>query len=124
METEKLTLSDCFKYPKAKVQCYGEKILYDVYFIDVRNEKLWLRNRPFEIGSDRDDISIEDCKLQLRPLSSLTDEENCLCQSLQVIHQNENGEVYYYDSKDSTDYLRSINIDIDGLQEKGVAVYD
>jgi len=135
--SEKLTLEIVMKYYKAKVTCYDEKILYDIHFIDLRNEKLYLRNKPFEIGSDRDDISISDCKLQLRPLSSLTDEEKSEIKKIYFISNIKSDDVGYltfkvdgysdeqiwYDDIKVADYLRSINIHVGDLPE-GVYIYE
>ena len=130
MTTKKLTLQDCFKYPFAKYR-YRETKHHYVEYPSLVN--LILSNPNYELQN-----VIVDSELILRPLSSLTDEEKM---KLKAIQLNENDKLVYnvdviigrltefsdsiYRSHiEAQDYLRSINIDIDGLQEKGVAVYE
>lgn len=132
---EKLTLQDCFKYPNARI----------LKTWDNGNSKTNIETFLWRQGENiGDDIS--DCKLILRPLSSLTDEEKKIIKSYfrDVYGYSDRSGInkYHIDNinwldissitvccepkylKDLFDYLRSINIDIDNLQEKGVAVYE
>lgn len=144
MKKGKLTIWDWAKYPKAKVQAYGENISYEVYFADLKNEKLYLRTDPFDSGDNRDDVSIEDCKLELRSIEELTEKERyTIGKMLYVDYGYDNEKFYNYESErfilsllegriwaDNSvntillilNYLRSIGIDVDGFIENGKAV--
>jgi hypothetical protein len=115
MKTEKLTLQDCFKYPKAKIK--DGSIIWDN-----------LTNFIMEESELHHDL---DWKLILRPKSSLTDEENKkLVMLLGDIDGNGNETLsipawdIYRDDIITMDYMRSINIDIDGLKERGLCIYE
>jgi len=102
---EKLTLEMCFKYPNAKFrELYEGK--WDIHN-SVIDYAAYLSNHEPEDLAER-------FKLILRPIESLTDEEK-------KIYDKLDKKIY---KKDIIDYCRSINIDIDDLQEKGVAVYE
>ena len=112
---EKLTLQDCFKYPKARIK-YNSAKTESCESID-----------SFLTYSHLHKRDISDCKLILRPLSSLTDEEKeNLVMMLGDIDGNGNETLsvpawdIYSDDIITMDYLRSINVDIDGLQERGL----
>ena len=124
--TEKLTLEWCFKYPNARVQ-WG----HYTGFI----KTIYVNIECIEFDSEREFSvirKVSDCKLILRPLSSLTDEEKEIEEKLKkrfyyYVHNDRleiMEKIVLIESPKSIDYLRSINIDIDGLQEKGVAVYE
>lgn len=118
---EKLTLEWCFKYYNARI------IIADTTtFANVRC--MGIPNSPQAL-----DALEKYGQLQLRPLSSLTDEEKDIlnfidCQ-IKVIHSYD---VLYRlnwirvseRQKDLIDKFREWNIDIDGLQERGIAVYE
>jgi len=115
---EKLTLQDCFKYPNARIKFK-------------RDNEQWIDVHSFiydyySIGEPT--FSIEDCKIQLRPLSSLTVEEKKIIWAIEnttiEIKKEKSVVVLNMRNVETSDYLRSINIDIDNLQEKGVAVYE
>jgi len=130
-----LTLEDCFKYPDAEIKNERLNKSYQDFidFFKGKQYECWVKQNL--------DIKIEDCKLILRPLSSLTDKERkklkriLICDDSDLNYfincitlENEDvGEcIYLYlpKVKKAFDYLRSINIDIDNLQEQGVAVYE
>lgn len=130
---EKLTLADCFKYPNAKV--FYDNIQYEIHYILKYTELVWLKTGVFEEGKDAGDIPISDCKLILRPLSDLTEGESNYCEKLEREFPNQYYTVnkkYCRNERDKVrlhfrnikivDYLRSINIDIDGFIEAGKAV--
>ena len=127
MGKEKLTLADCFKYPNAKIAPYNN--IYEMI-------------QSFYFGEDLIYYSLDDCnnafestlmasQLKLRPLSDLTEGEesnigNLLC-NVGIDWDNVKTlddlcSYHYGKSKDLIDYLRSINIDIDGFIEAGKAV--
>jgi len=118
MNAEKLTLEMCFKYPNARIK-YNSAKTESCESID-----------SFLTYSHLHKRDISDCKLILRPLSSLTDEEKK--EIPQYIKETYYKSIYYDDdvaklsnySLFIADYFRSINIDIDGLQERGVAIYE
>lgn len=142
--TEKLTLEYLLKYwnPYLKIS-YG-RLHWDIVRINfnVTKDQLTLRRLPSIFVS----VPISDCKLILRPLSSLTEDEyNKICDRFlndtfeDMPRTNGNLalpsnfceaftlilDVCNFESIiEFIDYLRSINIDIDNLQEKGVAVYE
>jgi len=126
---EKLTLQDCFKYPNARIKFMLENKdnIYDIKIYYSFINKLGCENGMYDSS-----IPVSDCKLILRPLSSLTDEEinNSKDLTSKFIWETNviecpisPGELTKYRIL-LIDYLRSINIDIDNLQEKGVAVYE
>jgi len=118
--TEKLTLEIAMKYHKATFK-YRENEHHFVVYPSLIN--LILSNPNYELQN-----VIIDSIIQLRPLSSLTDEEKenyyKLCDKSEMLGFDYNDKVYIITGQSTNDYLRSINIDIDGLQERGVAVYE
>ena len=125
--TDKLTLSDCFKYPNAKIIKYdilnsGRTVIYDNIIRLIEN---------YESGYH---IIVHNCKLILREITDLTDEEK------KYINDNFSYELFRDALGESNwnsfnelfavcenkmgliDYLRSINIDIDGFLKSGKAV--
>jgi hypothetical protein len=129
MTTEKLTLEICFKYPNAKIINKDKDIIVysGIYY--------WIW------ASVLGTMNISDCKLILRPLSSLTDGERIICYQIDTDNvtkyhllneRNKNGIVpegekrirIHYEDYKKADYLRSISVDIDSLQERGIAVYE
>ncbi len=116
---EKLTLQDCFKYPNARIERITEKSVGDVFYDNVF--ELIYRQGDFDSRTNTntlkgifEDYTLCEYQLILRPIESLTDEEK-------KIYDKLDKKIY---KKDIIDYCRSINIDIDDLQEKGVAVYE
>jgi len=129
---EKLTLEMCFKYPNAKVKYLDND--WEIHSIDFVNENVSLfRQTQYDVLVPEDyktfrktDILISDCKLILRPLSSLTDEEKGRLNLLErrFPKMDDTSETFRKHYQKQSDYLRSINVDIDNLEEKGVAVYE
>lgn len=122
-ENNKLTLADAMKYPNTKV-IYDDDIC-EFTIIYTADEVVELSSQT----DDYDNVSIEDCKLILRPLSSLTDEEKKEVDMIQRKFSlralaDDNDETYRKHFQRITDKYREWNIDIDGLRERGVAVYE
>lgn len=126
--TDKLTLQDCFKYPEAPL----------ISQLGLKCENL----TEFIKAVDGHDLEFilqdDDFKLILRDISELTDEEIKKCHDLSfwdrqgqsmeerriiIDVKQERWECSLSKSeRDLTDYLRSINIDIDGFLKSGKAV--
>lgn len=107
---EKLTLEIAMKYPNAK--------LISDRNINYNNLEAFIRGKYYALWLKTDDsIHISDYKLILRPIESLTEEENKMVDKLSY-------DKVPYEFLSRINYLRSINIDIDGLEEKGLAVYE
>jgi len=132
--TDKLTLSDCFKYPNAKViPADIGKWSGWIKSIDIEHKMLVVSLKGFypEVHMD---VHIADCKLILRDISELTDEEKeyaeynyffeeCgdwanICEVFKCALGTFDGN----NSVELADYLRSINVDIDGFFKCGKAV--
>ena len=129
--TEKLTLEWCFKYPNAKIN-YKDKT-WEIRSIDCMAEEVTLFYQiqndvlvPQDYTTFAEVVSIEDCKLILRPLSSLTDEEEYQLELLDNYFDiiNDTGLKVATGDVKFIDTLREWNVDIDGLQQRGVAVYE
>lgn len=78
---------------------------------------------------DVESIYIEDCRLYLRPMSSMTEEEKKEYNKTRIAKFRKAGPGYrydgwweYYDTIASFDYLNSIHIDYRGLIPKGLAI--
>lgn len=126
MEKVKLTIRDAMLYPNAKARYEGNdwnitklEIEKDLLFLSINiNKEIWAK--------------CSDCKLKLRPLSDLTGEEkieiNKMIRPFKITQEIGLNEIlrdikfYGYSLKKLFDYLRSINIDIDGFIEAGKAV--
>ena len=137
MTDNKLTLQDCFKYPFAKIVRFdlvlGVKIdtFYSIQdFIE--------ESARYALISDKE---ISNCKLIRRDISELTDEEMekisndylfVKCYSVKLFNElfgiiSVGKLINYIANKENLllplfDYLRSINIDIDGFIKSGKAV--
>ena len=116
--TDKLTLQDCFKYPNAKIIKYdilnsGRTVIYDNIIRLIEN---------YESGYH---IIVHNCKLILRDITELTDEEKQHIAKEYLFGVNpdrdiwEIGKLIYrsmntYNDRDNTipliNYLRSKNI--------------
>jgi len=125
---EKLTLKDCFKYPNARIREILEDGISEDCIIHHDNLLDMLREVDEALWGE-----LSSCKLILRPIESLTDDEKKKYESFKnpiyLMIENASKDVIDYervlmDTAESIDYLRSINIDIDNLKEKGVAVYE
>jgi len=124
METEKLTVKDCMLYPNAKVQEFENEMPFKKCS-DWENILDFLGNKITTTPYQNIDRLIEHCKLQLRPIESLTEEEkeiliNLYTDGLEILKQE--GTRHFQASQKVVDYLRSINIDIDGFIASGKAV--
>ena len=121
---EKLTLKDAMLYPNAKVVSYLNEVAgQDNQKFEDLHSWIMFYSRMF---SNLHTV-VADCKLKLRPLSDLTEVEKRITDSLdRNISMTEilySGKGLLTDgSRDMVDYLRSINIDIDGFIEAGKAV--
>lgn len=139
MEQELLTAKDLMLYNKAKVICYNEKIQYDIHFIDLRNERVYLRTNVFDPGDNRDDISVEDCKLVLREFSNgfTFDEQTKFLSFCKNQIKEIKGDMFWKltfqqvikhikKSKivECINYLRSIRINVDYTPDNKKFIYD
>lgn len=134
---EKLTLQDYYKYNKSDVMHKGDRcrvITINVICASNCTESMYLNpiGKSYYIPL----AIVSDCKLILRDISQLTDEEKMHIDRkfLPIVLDTE--ETIHLPLKDSMkfieynlitefiDYLRSINIDIDGLIALGTAVKD
>lgn len=132
---EKLTLQDCCKYPNALIRYQMNQ--FPVSFLEfIEDEYIEndYRKRPFDYIHD----TLEKSQLILRPLSSLTEEEknelwkfttdDKLIFEYQYDESTKSLYADYYTPdiyschKEVIDYLRGINIDIDGFLANGKAV--
>jgi hypothetical protein len=122
-----MKIKNGFKYYKATIKHKDGQIYQNI------ESFIWHCADASERGLE--DLSISDCKLQLRQLSSLTEEER---KEIKKIQYGDDGVVFdidmlvdptrtqysdeMYESEINViDYLRSINIDIDNLIESGEA---
>lgn len=125
--TEKLTLEDCYKYPKARIKA-DTKDFKNVFTFTIYSFNSNLSSNQI--------LREENCKLILRDISQLTDEEKRHIDKkfLPIVLDTE--ETINLPLKDSMnfieynliiefiDHLRSINIDIDNFIKSGKAVKD
>ena len=117
----KLTTQDVCKYPNAKIEYLGE--IYEKYSLlfitnDICLDDSHVHSYP---------IPVSDCKLELRDIEDITEEE--LKQVNMELYGNEFEftdfakielrHTTYYRVKD---YLRSINVDVDDFIKLGKAV--
>jgi hypothetical protein len=84
-------------------------------------------------GKQTSNYSLSDCKLILRPLEDMTEEEVI---KLKEITETTSGKIIYFErgtrqkytipkvDSSITEYLISIGIDVFNLKEKGFAVYE
>ena len=126
--TDKLTLQDCFKYPEAEIRHNSGGSFKDVFELIIRSYDANMSTLYM--------LADYDCKLILRDISELTDEErkHILNNFIFDLYIDTVGisEIVWnnFDDllaccehrKESIDYLRSINIDIDGFLQSGKAV--
>lgn len=121
--SEKLTLGWCFKYPKAKIIHSNRNNIMDrTIYPSLEN---WILSNPYNFHD------VDFGKLILRPPNSLTKKEEIRL----MVHRDIKTETRKI--RDTTnaiitdefeiwkvDKLREWNIDIDGLQERGIAEYE
>jgi len=116
MTENKLTLEDCFKYYKATIIYEQEKFFGIGDFFRCSNPTL----------------NIPDCKLILRDIPQLTDEEKQyivdknFMHNIEVLFEYDINEIIRNTYSNKTikliDYFREIGIDIDGMFASGKAV--
>ena len=121
MTDNKLTLQDCFKYPEAEIRHIGGSFK-DVFELIIRSYDANMSTLYM--------LADYDCKLILRSIEQLTDEEKkhidrlaCINPIRYVIY--ESIELSYAIMKDDLqicDYLCSIGVDIHGFLQSGKAV--
>lgn len=126
MTTEKLTLDWCFKYPNARIREVNEEFINGQYDYE---SIIHLLDYKFEST-----VEVGNCKLILRPLSSLTDEELSEISGITGIHISFvwkffiNSDIIYTGDKKNIilllDECRKRDFDIDNLKERGIAVYE
>lgn len=128
---EKLTIEDAMKYPntKLKLRLPDQDITGNLKAIYFSSNKLCIENSDCSASS-----AVGDFKLILRPLSSLTEEEKYFIQEHNFLSNNFNlvgkniilGDLmrscYSFATIKFIDYLRSLNIDIDGFLDNRKAV--
>jgi len=128
--TDKLTLQDCLKYYKAEI-IPADIGMWSGWIksIDLEGKMLVISLKGYYPEVDME-VPIADCKLTLRDISELTDEEKqhidklaCFSPIRYIIYEsNEYDYSLMEDDLQIFDYLRSINIDIDGFLQSGKAV--
>ena len=125
MKTEKLTLKDWQLYPNAK-----GSMSFKANDFMINNIEEFIIFREKNSGTILRSLDISKWKLQLRPIESLTEEEMFEIDDLDgdgkkpldvKVRDQEYIEVDLTNVAIS-DYLRSINIDIDGFIASGKAV--
>lgn len=112
---DKLTLEIAMKYMFARIKCEGE--IYEFTQIDLWEKRLLVRDKK---TSEYVWKYIDDCKLQLRKLESLTDEEKKHIEDLLCDDRSRGIKIIGYaeaEVRDVFDYLRSISIKIDEGEE-------
>ena len=140
--SEKLTLEWIHKYYNAKVKHLNN--VWEIRSIDFMTEDITLFRYiqydvlvPQDYKTGNEEVSISDCKLILRPLSSLTDEEKKYIEK----NYHHNTKIYWEKVNSMyqlsyvvlreyiaplSDKLREWNIDFEtpSLQERGIAVFE
>ena len=136
--TDRLTLADCYKYPEADVQFTTDDNTIQrgyVRAIQVHSDTE-LEIECFPISFYHKTVS--DCKLILRDISQLTDDEkkyiakNFLLVDWGVLEGRTNQITLIHimswcefeKLKDLLDYFREIGVDIDGMFKSGKAAKD
>ncbi len=129
----KLTLADVLKYPNAQLQQLNNVGKIVTHHIEADSVTLKLV-KPMNIEYR---LKYSDCKLKLRPIESLTEEEKDNLSEWQQFKMevfidydvtDEDfvdsllGRCWHSNIIETVDYLRSINIDIDGFIKSGKAV--
>lgn len=128
-----LTLQDILKYHNAEIYYQSEK--YKIYSVNIITEHIELIHSQYwdmdvlDENSFTDVICISDCKLNLRDISELTDEEKDYISKyfipkkfIDYTIEEILRECASYTVIALIDYFRSINIDIDGFLNSGKAV--
>ena len=112
MNTEKLSLEMAMKYPNAPINCDGE--ILNIYQL-INKFSLVI-----EAG-----LNPMNCKLQLRSMDSMTDEEFIQCKRLNMdaYDKIKQSDKLFFLEKESIDWCRANNFDIDSCVERGIAEY-
>lgn len=135
---ETLTLKYLMLYPKAKIQAPVNRVgIVLNYYVKSNSITLQLENPTVEYR-----VNISDCELILRPLkNSLVQAEKEYLLKTFLKPNDYDFDCLFFDEIEESiafllyilpfnmvakliDYLRSINIDIDGLKEKGLCIYE
>lgn len=134
----KLTLTDCYKYPNAVIREYKrDKVIHEyknlLELLAFKCVTVWIKPK-YQLKEANKYLA--KCKLHLRTLDSLTEQEKndlldialkdkCLkvLSAKDYSHGNFDNDLFQLDIK-RTNYLRSISLDIDGLEQSGRAVYE
>ena len=120
-EDKKLLLQDlCARLPyRVKVLHEGE--IKEIQYIEpLYNEVKLLDNTNY---NNLIYEMIYEIKPYLRPMSSMTEEEKDTYHSYcECIDKDFNGQVLYFDTIESFDYLNSIHVDYRSLIGKGLAI--
>jgi len=115
-EREKLTLQDCYKYPNAKIK--GKECFGSIESFSIKSTIEWYRGDK--------NLDISEYKVVLRSIDKLKEEEKDTIDNITMYDKEllELGTIvdYRHYSIAVMDYLRSINIDIDGFIDNGKAV--
>ena len=135
---ETLTLKYLMLYPKAKIQAPVNRVgIVLNYYVKSNSITLQLEDPSVEYR-----VNISDCKLILRPLkNSLVQAEKDYLLKTFLKPNDYDFDCLFFDEIEESiaflldilpfnmvakliDYLRSIDIDIDGLKEKGLCIYE
>lgn len=129
-EENKLTWQDVCKYYKAKIlftASYVTKsrnVQSTLIYAEVTNINTYYS--PYYLGyinindiRDKGVVAVSDCKLILRDITQLTDEEK-----QEVDRLDDEGIYLSYGKRLVIDYLRKISVDIDNFIASGKAVKD
>lgn len=130
----KLTLKELMLYPNARVWYDNE--LWEINLLFRCHDTIHMQRKVYD-GMIYRNANISDCRLELRTLDDMTDEEYLtLATMIFPDHKRNAGKeigkslasfkllagISYENGKEISDYLRSISVDIDGLIESGVAI--
>lgn len=130
--TDKLTLQDCFKYPETPIQFINnDNIIRQGYIraIEIHSDtELEIETFPIAFYHK----AVSDCKLILRDITELTDEEkqyiidNNFMDNIEVLFEYDINEIIRNTYSNKTikliNYFQKIGIDIHGYLKSGKAV--
>ena len=115
---QKLTIQDICKYPNSRV-VWGKESFRVIRLLLENTEVIGISNDyDFRISSVTNWVRTYDCKLELRTIKDMTDEERSI---MYCINTKEAG-MPCLKYIEITDYLRSISVDIDNFISQGKAV--
>ena len=110
----KIQLKNTYRYHCDKMCNIGDFTIDEIKSIDKKGEHIKIyHNDPLDYAWYIDDIEIEDIKPYLRPMSSMTEEEE---------KEFEETLQYTQYTLESYDWLNSHYFDYRGLIEKGLAI--